>query len=423
MKKSLTAAALEATASGSLQVDVVSAENNFPISDAEVSIAYKGDPESTVEQVTTNSSGQTEEIRLAAPPLEYSLSPGLTQPYSEYIITIRAQGYAAVSISGTEILADALAIQPVRMTPLEDQVSPDTPIVIPDHTLYGEYPPKIAEAEIKPIAETGEIVLSRVVVPQTVVVHDGVPSDPTAPNYYVPYRDYIKNVASSEIYATWPRSSITANVLAIMSFTLNRVYTEWYRNQGYDFTITSSTAFDHKWIYGRNVFESISEVVDEIFDNYLSRPEVRQPILTQYCDGQRVKCLDRGWMTQWGSCDLGERGYSPIEILRNFYGDDMYINTAEQISGIPSSWPGYDLTIGSSGQKVQQVQEQLDAIATVYTAIPHVAPDGIFGPATAAAVREFQSIFGLPVTGVIDFPTWYKISHIYVGITRIAELV
>ena len=261
MRKYMTAAALEPTDTGSLQVNVVSAENNFPIRDAEVSIAYKGDPESTVESTNTNSSGQTGEIRLAAPPLEYSLSPGLIQPYSEYTITIRARGFAEVAISGTEILPDALAIQPVRMTPLADEVSPDTPIVIPDHTLYGYYPPKIAEAEVKPVAETGEIVLSRVVVPQTVVVHDGVPTDSTAPNYYVPYRDYIKNVASSEIYATWPRSSITANVLAIMSFTLNRVYTEWYRNQGYDFTITSSTAFDHKWIYGRNIFQSISEVV------------------------------------------------------------------------------------------------------------------------------------------------------------------
>lgn len=127
-------------------------------------------------------------------------------------------------------------------------------------------------------------------------------------------------------------------------------------------------------------------------------------------------------MTQWGSCSLGERGYSPIEILRHFYGDSIYINTAEQISGIPASWPGYDLTIGASGPKVQQVQEQLDAIATVYSAIPNINPDGIYGPATAAAVREFQSIFGLPVTGVIDFATWYKISHIYVGISRIAEL-
>lgn len=418
----MTAAARETTAAGSLQVDVVSAENNFPIQDAEVSISYTGDPESTVEQVTTNTSGQTEEVRLAAPPLEYSLTPGSSQPYSEYTITIRAQGFTEVTISGTEVLPDVLAIQPVRMVPVADETSPESPIVIPGHTLYESYPPKIAEAEVKPVAESGEIVLSRVVVPQTIVVHDGVPTDSTANNYYVPYRDYIKNVASSEIYATWPQSTITANVLAIMSFTLNRVYTEWYRNQGYDFTITSSTAFDHKWIYGRNIYESISAIVDEIFDNYLSRPEVRQPILTQYCDGRMVSCLHRGWMTQWGSCDLGERGYSPIEILRNFYGDDMYINTAEQISGIPASWPGYDLSIGASGQKVRQVQEQLDAIATVYSAIPHITPDGIYGPATAAAVREFQSIFGLPVTGVIDFKTWYKISHIYVGITRIAEL-
>jgi len=259
-----------------------------------------------------------------------------------------------------------------------------------------------------------------VVVPQTIVVHDGVPTNASAANYYVPYRDYIKNVASSEIYATWPRSTIVANVLAIMSFTLNRVYTEWYRNQGYDFTITSSTAYDHKWIYGRNIFESISVVVDDIFDNYLSRPGVKQPILTQYCDGRKVRCP--GWMTQWGSCELGEAGYSPIEILRNFYGDDMYINTAEQISGIPASWPGYDLKIGAIGDKVRQLQEQLDAISSVYTAIPDISPDGIYGPATAEAVRKFQSIFGLPQTGVVDFATWYKISHIYVGITRIAEL-
>lgn len=421
MKKSLSAMATDNVAQGRLQVNVVSIVNNFPIQNADVRITYKGNPDSTVEQVSTNSSGQTEQVSLDAPPLDYSLRPGIEQPYSEYNLLVTAPGFKPVEISGTEVLPEAIAIQPVAMEPEEDSQPEENPIVIPDHTLYGNYPPKIAETEIKPVGESGEIVLSRVVVPQTVVVHDGVPTDPTASNYYVPYRDYIKNVASSEIYATWPRSTITANVLAIMSFTLNRVYTEWYRNQGYDFTITSSTAFDHKWIYGRNIYESISEVVDEIFDNYLSRPEVKQPILTQYCDGRKVTCPN--WMTQWGSCSLGERGYSPIEILRHFYGSDMYINTAEQISGIPASWPGYDLTIGSSGQKVQQVQEQLDTVATVYSAIPRIAVDGFYGPDTAAAVREFQNIFGLPQTGVIDFATWYKISHIYVGITRIAELV
>lgn len=419
---SLRAAATELTSRGFLQINVVNMENNFPIRDASIAISSVTTPDHTLEEVTTNTSGQTEEIELSAPPLEYSLNPGSSQPYSEYQLRITAPGFKPATIRGTEVLPDATAIQPVRLEPESDPQVVENPIVIPEHTLYGHYPPKIAEPEIQPVGESGEIVLSRVVVPQTVVVHDGVPTNASAPNYYVPYRDYIKNVASSEIYATWPESSITANVLAIMSFTLNRVYTEHYRNRGYDFTITSSTAFDHKWIYGRNIYDSISVIVDEIFDNYLSRPEVKQPILTQYCDGRQVQCLQRGWMTQWGSCNLGERGYSPIEILRHFYGDSIYINTAEQISGVPASFPGYDLTIGSTGQKVQQVQEQLDAIATVYSAIPHVTPDGIYGPATAAAVREFQSIFGLPQTGVIDFPTWYKISHIYVGVSGIGEL-
>ena len=290
---------------GLLQVQVVSIQNNFPISGATVTISsQEGEPQ-VFEQLTTNSAGQTQEVSLPAPPESISLNAeaATTQrPYSEYDLLIEAPGFLPLAIQGTEILSGSTAIQPAAMTPLDTTRPPEDPINIPDHTLYGVYPPKIAEAEIQPVAESGEIVLSRVVVPETIVVHDGVPSDRSAPDYYVPYRDYIKNVASSEIYSTWPESTIVANVLAIMSFTLNRVYTEFYRNQGYDFTITSSTAFDHKWIYGRNIFQSISLVVDEIFDNYLSRPGVRQPILTQYCDGKRVSCPD--WMTQWGFCSL-----------------------------------------------------------------------------------------------------------------------
>lgn len=404
---------------GYLQVNVVNEENNFPIEGAEVSVTYQGN-ESPYEVVQTNNSGQTDTLRVAAPPVALSFRGGDIKPYAEYDISVTAPGFEPVKIRGTEVLSTVTAIQPVRMFPLAIEPGREEDIFIPDHTLYGIYPPKIAEDEIKPVNESGEIVLSRVVVPQTIVVHDGVPTDSSARDFYVPYRDYIKNVASSEIYATWPQATIVANVLAIMSFTLNRVYTEWYRNQGYDFTITSSTAFDHKWIYGRDLFDTISVIVDDIFDNYLSRPGVRQPILTQYCDGKRVTCP--GWMTQWGSCALGEEGYSPIEILRNFYGNDMYINTAEMIAGIPASFPGEPLTIGSSGQKVKQLQEQLDAISSVYSAIPPLTPDGIYGPATAESVRVFQSIFGLPQTGVVDFATWYRISHIYVAVTRLAEL-
>lgn len=404
---------------GGLQVKVVSSATNYPIENAVISISYTGNPDSIIEQVRTDSSGQTEILSLSAPPLEYSMEPGIEQPYSEYTLTVTAEGFEPFDISGTEVLPDTNSVQEIRLDPITPQGA-GTNLVIPAHTLYGNYPPKIAEAEIKPLGEFGEIVLSRVVVPEFVVVHDGAPTDPTAQNHYVRYRDYIKNVASSEIYATWPESTITANVLAIMSFTLNRVYTEWYRNKGYNFTITSSTAFDHKWINGRNIFDSISLIVDEIFDQYLSRPDVRQPILTQYCDGRKSTCPN--WMTQWGSKNLGDQGYSPIEILRHFYGSDIYINTAEQISGVPSSWPGYNLTVGSSGDKVRQMQEHLDVIAEVYTAIPRIAADGIYGSRTQEAVSEFQSIFGLPVTGEVDFATWYKISEIYVGISRIAEL-
>lgn len=411
----------EAAEKGKLQINVTSTAGGRPIADARISISYTGVPESTLERVETDSSGQTETLELDAPPEEWSLDPNNErQPYSEYTLDISAPGFEPVSIAGAEILANVKAIQNVRMRPSDVGREEEEVFVIPAHTLYGEYPPKIAEDEIKPVNETGEIVLSRVVVPEYIVVHDGSPRDTTASNYYVKYKDYIKNVASSEIYATWPANTIRANVLAIMSFTLNRVYTEWYRNRGYDFTITSSTAFDHKWIPERNYYDTISVIVDELFANYLSRPNVRQPILTQYCDGRRVTCPN--WLTQWGSKELGDQGYSPIEILRYFYGDDMYINTAEEISGIPSSWPGYTLEEGSSGEKVRQMQEQLNVIAEAYPALPKITADGIYGPATERAVRDFQSVFGLPVTGKVDYPTWYKISEIYVGVSRIAEL-
>ncbi|MGN0298874.1 MAG: peptidoglycan-binding protein [Lachnospiraceae bacterium] len=404
---------------GELQVNVVSDENNFPVTNAKVTIYPHNTPETPIEELDTNLSGQTDIIELDAPPLEYSMEPGQPRPYSEYDIQVSAEGFEPFTVDASEILPNELSLQPIRMHPLRQGEQQDT-IVIPDHTLYGIYPPKIPEDEIKPMNESGEIVLSRVVVPETVVVHDGVPTDRSAADYFVPYRDYIKNVASSEIYSTWPQNTIIANVLAIMSFTLNRVYTEWYRNQGYDFTITSSTAYDHKWIYGRNIYQEISQVVDEIFDQYLARPNVKQPILTQYCDGKRVSCP--GWMTQWGSKYLGDQGYSPIEILRNYYGPSIYISSAEQISGIPASWPGSDLSVGSSGPKVQQMQEHLQTISSVYTAIPSVTPTGYFDESTANAVRAFQNIFGLDQTGIVDFPTWYKISQIYVGISRIGEL-
>ena len=405
---------------GSLKVSVTDRLTGRPVDNAVIDVSYTADPSSMIEELTTDSDGQTEEIILPAPPLEYSMEPGINQPYAEYTVTVRVSGFEPFSVSGVNVMSGEKSLQDAQIVASPVSEAPDN-IVIPAHTLFGEYPPKIAESEIKQINRPGEIVLSRVVIPETIVVHDGSPSDNSATNYYVRYSDYIKNVACSEIYSTWPVETIEANVLAIMSFTLNRVYTEWYRNQGYDFTITSSTAYDHKWMNGRNIFKSISDVVDEVFNNYLSRPNVKQPILTQYCDGKRVSCPN--WMSQWGSKYLGDQSYNSIEILRYYYGDDMYINSAEQISGIPSSWPGNNLDIGSSGQKVRQLQEQLNLIGEYYNRIPVLIPDGIYGERTADAVRQFQRIFDMPQTGVVDFATWYKISDKYVRLSEIAELV
>ena len=405
---------------GTLKIRIISEQTAYPVTGAVVSVASTGTPDEVIEERQTDSDGIIDGITLETPPLEYSMEPSDNQPYSEYNLKINAPGFEPRIISGVQMFTDEKGIQSVKLRVSDTDQSSYNPTVIGAHTLWEEYPPKIAEDEIKTVAETGEIVLSRVVIPETIVVHDGAPSDPTAIDYYVPYKDYIKNVASNEIYSTWPDASLRANILAIMSFTLNRVYTEWYRNKGYDFTITSSTAYDHKWIYGRNIFDSISLVVDEIFADYLSRPNVKQPILTQYCDGNRVSCPN--WMSQWGSKNLADQGYSTIQILRNYYGDNMYINTAEEISGIPSSWPGYDLTIGSSGNKVLQMQEQLNVIAEVYSSIPTVYENGYFDEETQDAVEAFQRLFGLPVSGIVDYPTWYKIQSIYVAVTRIAEL-
>ena len=405
---------------GTLRIHLTNESNGTPVQGAKISISYTGNPSQTIEEVSADDSGNSEELTLNAPPLEYSMEPSEEQPYAEYTIRVQAPGYRDITVSAINVLPGETAIQNVRMEAEDAPGDRIDMVVIAAHTLYAEYPPKIPEDEIKPMNESGEIVLSRVVIPEYIVVHDGAPGDTTASDYYIRYRDYIKNVASSEIYATWPDAAIRANVLAIMSFTLNRVYTEWYRGKGYNFTITSSTAYDHKFIYGRNYFQSISRVVDEMFENYLSRPNVRQPILTQYCDGQRVTCPN--WMSQWGSKYLGDQGYSAIDILRNYYGNDMYINTAQGISGIPASWPGYDLSIGSSGEKVRQLQEQLQRISQAYPAIPSITADGIYGNRTKEAVAKFQSVFGLPATGVVDYPTWYRISDIYVAVSRIAEL-
>jgi len=252
------------------------------------------------------------------------------------------------------------------------------------------------------------------------IVHGGHPTNTSAPTYWVPFKDYIKNVASSEIYANWPEETLKANILAIISFTLNRVFTEWYRNKGHDFTITNSTAVDQAYNHGRNIFTEISMVVDEIFTTYITRPGIRQPLFAQYCDGRRVTCPN--WLSQWGSKHMGDQGYDAVSILRRYYGSDIYLASAPKVEGIPSSFPGTSLQTGSSGPDVRTIQEQLNTISNNFPAIPKLRVDGIFGEETRNAVMTFQRIFDIPQSGIVDFPTWYRISGIYVAVARLAAL-
>ncbi len=282
---------------GKLTINVATQVGLKPIEGAQVIVRKTGVDTPVIEQLATDGSGQTVTVELETPPFEASQEPSDQKPYGEYTVQVAAPQLNPVQVDAVQLLADQTAIQAIRMIPLAEISSQQAqPIVIDPHTLYAEYPPKIPEDEIKTeVDEPDWVVLPFVQVPETIVVHDGVPNDTSAPNYFVNFKEYIKNVASSEIYSTWPENTIIANILAVLSFTLNRVYTEWYRNKGYRFTITSSTAFDHKFIYGRNIYRNISEIVDTVFINYCSRPGIRQPLFTQYCDGQRVSCPT--WMS------------------------------------------------------------------------------------------------------------------------------
>lgn len=406
---------------GRLMFDILGATIARPLSNSKI-VVSRTNEQTVIEELFTNDSGQTNIIELPSPPKDLSLEPGSSEkPYAEYDAMIQSEGYEPLEIRGIQVLTDVTAIQPANLLPTSGMsVQQQREITINPHTLWGEYPPKIPEDAVKPLPdETGFVVLDEPVVPEYVIVHDGLPDNPSAPNYWVNYKDYIKNVASSEIYATWSDSSIRANILAIISFTLNRVFTEWYRGKGKDFTITSSTAYDHKFIYGRNVFQEISVVVDEMFSTYITKPNIKQPLFTQYCDGKNVQCP--GWMAQWGAMELGAQGYDAVSILRNYYGYDIYLDVAQNIAGVPSSFQT-NLQVGSRGNAVRIIQSQLNTISNNYPAIPKTNIDGIYGEGTMSSVQTFQSIFGLPATGVVDYPTWYRISDVYVAVSRIAEL-
>lgn len=409
---------------GRLRVQCFNGESYIPVDNCNISI--EPSKSETIKNITrklsTNSLGLTETIDLSAPSFAYSQEPTNNMPYSLYDITVERSGFETVVIKEAQIFPNETAYQRVNLVERNNlRASRADVIVVLPNTLFGNFPAKIPENPDKPLPlPSSGVVLPQPVIPEYITVHEGSPNDNSAPNYRVPYKDYLKNVASCEIYSTWPETTIRANIFCIVSFTLNRIYTEWYRGKGKNFDITSSTAYDHAFNYGRNIYDSISKVVDEIFSTYIRRFGRKQPLLTQYCDGKNVTCPQ--WLSQWGSKYLGDQGKVPYEILTYYYGNDIELVTVDRVKGSPSSYPGYDLTIGSSGESVRMVQDFLNRISQNYPLIPKVAVDGVFGPSTAEAVRVFQGIFNLPQNGIVDYATWYKISDVYVGVTRIAEL-
>ena len=256
-------------------------------------------------------------------------------------------------------------------------------------------------------------------VPQTITVHLG-PADQPAENVTVSFPDYIKNVASSEIYPTWPEQALRANILAQISFALNRIYTEYYRSRGYDFDITSSPVNDQKFIKGRSTFENVDRLVDELFTSYIRRVGYVEPLSARFCNGTTTTC---DGLSQWGSEALARDGYDAMEILRYYYGDDIELVTSAPVQDLRNSYPGYALRSGSSGEYVVVLQTMLNRVARNYPAIPRINPvDGVFGPQTERAVREFQGVFNLAVDGIVGRATWYKLVFLYVGVTRLSEL-
>ncbi len=256
-------------------------------------------------------------------------------------------------------------------------------------------------------------------IPERIIVHLGTPSS-NATNVSVTFPDYIKNVASSEIFPTWPEAALRANIYVQISFALNRVYTEWYRSRGYDFDITNSTQYDQAFVYGRDIFANIANIVDEVFNNYIVRRGNIEPLFTMFCNGTTVTCEG---LSQWGTVPLANRGYTPYEILQYYYGNDIDIVYNAPISPNIPSYPGTPFGFGASGNEVRTIQVQLNRISTNYPAIPKIVPaNGIFGESTTAAVRTFQSVFNLPVTGVVNKATWYQIKYIFVAVKHLSEL-
>lgn len=406
---------------GELQVRVVKGNNELPVSNATViiSVANATGGEALEYKMISDSSGNTEIIELDAPDILLSLSPLNTRPYSICDIKVTAEGYSSYQIKGVQIFPKVLAIQYVRLNPKNDENQIEDQLFIPESTLFGNYPEKKPESMTKLIMPVGGIVEYQTpIIPYFIVVHLGAPDDVNAKNVNVRFIDYIKTVCSGEIYPTWPEAAIRAFSYCIVSFVLNRIYTEWYKRQDKDFHITNDIVYDPAFFYGRTTYKSISEIINFTFNTYVTIDRHKHPLLTQYSDG--IKVIRNAWLSKWGCKFSADEGLNPIEILRKYYGNSIFLGRSDRFQEINQLYPENPIAIESTGANVRVIQGYLNKISEVYPLIPKVRVNGYYDLATAEAVKKFQSTFKASETGIVDFATWYSISRLYVQVTEVS---
>ena len=401
---------------GYLTIQARTAHDAVPLGGVQIRVLNRQG--NSVYVLTTDENGETEQIPLETVDKSFSQNPYYAgTPYISYNVLAQMSGFNSLYVKSIPIYEGENALLPITLVPMqESQRSPlqaEISIGKPAVTEQG------SRTQEGTVTEPESRILRQVVIPNPITVHLGTPTS-SASNVQVSFPDYVKNVASSEIYPTWPEAALRANIYAIITFALNRIYTEWYRNRGYSFEITNSTAYDQAFVYGRPIYSSISRIVDAIFNEYVRRQGQIAPYFTSFCNGTTATCQG---LSQWGTVTLANQGYTPLQILRSYYPNDIEIVQTNIITNVISSYPGTPLRTGSTGLDVQTIQTYLTRIRRNYPAIPAISdPAGTFGSSTNAAVTKFQSIFNLTPDGIVGKSTWYKISSLYAAVAKLAEL-
>ena len=406
---------------GTLRVQTYAARESAPVGNVRIRLRSADSQSAQEMEFYTDGEGNALELELPAPPASLSLDENATQrPYSVWDLTADKEGYQTLTLEGLQLFAGQMTLAQLEMRPMQRLGAPaplPDSFETPPHQLYspGSEAPSSAPVQF---CEPAPAVLTAPIIPETITVHLGKPAA-SAQNVTVSFRKYIANVASSEVYPTWPEQALRANIHAQISLALNRIFTEWYPSKGYNFNITNSTSYDQYYVHGREIFEPMERITDDIFNTYVRREGTIEPYYTEYCDGKTVSCPG---MKQWGTVDRANEGKNALQILRYYYGNNIEIVRTNNIQGIPQSYPGTALRRGDSGEDVRIIQRQLTRIAKNYPAFGKPGTDGVFGAATEASVKAFQKHFNLTADGVVGRSTWYKISYIYVSVKKLAEL-